>query len=350
LRLDDPAIVAGIDAHGTRAVLSAFPAQCREAIGLGLAPPEALPRPRAVVVAGMGGSAAGGDLVAACAAERLDVPILVHRGYGLPALVGPHDLVVISSYSGETAEALSAAETALGRRCPVAVVTTGGRLGALAHRRGLPVVILPAHLIPRLALGYLFFGLVTVLKAADLAVATDSEVKEALGVLDALATDLGPERPATANEAKRLALALGTRLPVIYGGPTTGVVAYRWKTDLEENAKAFAAAGALPEMNHNEIEAWGGPSARQMHLVLLRDPEETPEVSRRFAIMEELIGGAVGGSSEVWARGTSCLARLLSLVTLGQWTSYYLAMLRGVDPWLAPTLDAFKARLAGGGR
>jgi glucose/mannose-6-phosphate isomerase len=350
LRLDDPATVAGIDAHNTRGVLSAFPAQCREAIGLALAPPGALPRPRAVIVAGMGGSAAGGDLVAACAAERLDVPILVHRGYGLPALVGPRDLVVVSSYSGETAEARSAAETALGRRCPVAAVTTGGRLGALAHRHGLPTVMLPANLVPRLALGYLFFGVLTVLKAADLAVAKDSEVNEALTELDALATDLGPGRPTTANAAKRLALALGTRLPVIYGGPTTGVVAYRWKTDLEENAKAFAAAGTLPEMNHNEIEAWAGPSARQRHLVLLRDPEETPEISRRFVLLRELIGGALGGIDEVWARGTSSVARLLSLVTFGQWTSYYLAMLRGVDPWLAPTLDAFKARLGGGGR
>jgi glucose/mannose-6-phosphate isomerase len=349
LRLDDPAALARIDAHNMRGVLAAFPAQCRDAVGLGLAPPVALRRPRAVIVAGMGGSAAGGDLLAACAAERLDIPILVHRGYGLPAVVGPHDLVVVSSYSGETTEALSAAEAALTRRCPLAAITAGGRLGALASRRGLPVVALPPGLIPRLALGHLFFGLLTVLRAADLTVVKEGEVDEALGVLNVLASELRAERPATANEAKRLALAIGPRLPVIYGGPVTGAVAYRWKTDLEENAKAFAASGALPEMNHNEIEAWAGPIARQMQLVLLRDPAETPEIARRFVLLRELIGAAAGGTSEAWARGASSLARLLSLVALGQWTSYYLAMLRGVDPWLVPTLDALKARLGDGG-
>jgi glucose/mannose-6-phosphate isomerase len=296
----------------------------------------------------MGGSAAGADLVATCAADRLDVPILVHRGYGLPAVAGPRDLVVVSSYSGETAEALSAAETALARRCPVATITTGGQLGALTDRRRLPTVTLPSHLAPRLALGYLFFGLLAVLKAADVTVTTASEVDEALGVLDAQATELGPERPAAGNAAKRLALAIGARLPVIYGGPATGAVAYRWKTDFEENAKAFAAAGTLPEMNHNELEAWGGPTARQLYLVLLRDPTEAPEIARRFALLRELIADAAGGTSEVWARGTSSVARLLSLVALGQWTSYYLAMLRGVDPWPVPRLDAFKARLGRG--
>jgi glucose/mannose-6-phosphate isomerase len=347
LKLDDPTDLAGIDAHNTGAVLSGFPAQCRQAAGLALAPAIALPRPRVVIVAGMGGSAAGADLVAACAADRLDVPILVHRGYRLPALAGPRDLVVVSSYSGQTAEALSAAEAALARRCTVAAITAGGQLGALADRRGLPTVTLPSQLVPRLALGYLFFGLLTVLKAADVTVAMASEVDEALAVLDAQATELGPAQPAAGNAAKRLALAIGSRLPVIYGGPATGSAAYRWKTDFEENAKAFAAAGTLPEMNHNELEAWGELTARQMYLVLLRDPAEAPEIARRFTLLRELIGDATG-TSEVWARGTGSVARLLSLVALGQWTSYYLAMLRGVDPWPVPRLDAFKARLGRG--
>src|SRR2546425_7460105 len=346
--LDDPAAVARGDAHRTREVLAAFPAQCREAVGLRPEPGGPFVRPRAVIVAGMGGSAAGADLLAACAAERLDVPVLVQRGYGLPALVGQRDLVIVVSYSGDTAETLSAAEAALERGSSLVAVTAGGRLGALAAQRNLPRVALPTGLMPRMALGYLFFPLLAILKSADLTVVKDSEVDEALVALDAQAGALGPGRPAAENEAKRLALALGSRLPVIYGGPLTGAVAYRWKTDLAENAKTFAAAGTLPEMNHNEIEAWGSPFARQMQLVLLRDHEETPEIARRFALLRELIGAAAGGISEVWARGTGCAARLLSLITLGQWTSFYLAILRGVDPWPVPTLDALKTRLRGG--
>ncbi len=348
--LDDPAARSRVDVHGTAAVLAAFPAQCREAARLGPRPETVLAAPRTVVVAGMGGSASSGDLLAACAADRLDVPIVVHRGYGLPALAGERDLIVASSYSGETAEVLSAAEAALMRGATLVVVTAGGRLGALATARGVPRVALPGGLMPRMALGYLFFPLLAVLRAADRAVVKGNEVDEALAVLESLAGELGPERPAAENEAKRLALAIGDRLPVVYGGPTTGLVAYRWKTDVEENAKTFAAAGALPEMNHNEIEAWAGPPARARHLVLLRDRDEHDEITRRFALLHELIGSAAGGTSEVWPRGGGLLARLLSLVYLGQWTSYYLALLRGVDPWTIPTLETLKARMRAAAR
>jgi glucose/mannose-6-phosphate isomerase len=345
MNLDDQAAIARVDAHGTREVLAGFAAQCREAARLSFTGGELSGPPRAVIVAGMGGSAASGDLLSACAGDRLAVPVIVHRGYGLPALAGDRDLVVASSYSGETAEVLSAAEAAVTRGVPLVAITSGGRLGTFARERGVPRVLLPAGLQPRMALGYLFFPLLAILRAADLEVVKSSETEEALAVLDVQAAALAPARPVADNEAKTLALAIGDRLPVVYGGPTTGLVAYRWKTDLEENAKTFAAAGALPEMNHNEIEAWAGPVARGRHLVLLRDRDELPEIADRFALLRELIGGTAGGLTEIWARGGGLPARLLSLVYLGQWTSYYLALLRGVDPWTVPTLDALKARM-----
>lgn len=344
MTLDNTAALARIDSHNTRAVLQDFPKQCRSAATLPLVTSRPLARPRAVIVAGMGGSAAGGDVLSACAAERVDVPVLVHRGYGLPALVGPDDLVVVISYSGETVETLSAAATALERRCAVVAITAGGRLGALARRHELPSVTLPGGLMPRMAFGYLFFPLLAVLRAADLTVAKDAEIEEALTGLDALTAECAPASPVDANEAKRLALALPDRLPVIYGGPATGAAAYRWKTDLEENAKTFAVAGAVPEMNHNEIEVWGNRVVQPLHVVLLRDAQEPADIARRFTLLRELIA-AQAGLSEAWARGTSSLARQLSLIALGQWTSFYLAMLRGVDPWAVPTLEAFKARL-----
>ena len=158
--------------------------------------------------------------------------------------------------------------------------------------------------------------------------------------------DLGPERPTDKNEAKRLALAIGTRLPAIYGGPLTGAVAYRWKTDLEENAKVLAIAGAVPEMNHNEIEVWSGPGAASRHAVVLREGGELPEIARRFALLREMLEPHAGGVSEVWAQGRGRLARLLSLAALGQWVSYYVAMLQGTDPWPVPMLTEVKRRLA----
>jgi glucose/mannose-6-phosphate isomerase len=346
MMLDDPRAIERVDRHDTRRVLTEFPAHCRRAQALQPMPLPAAVRPRLVVVAGMGGSAAGGDLVAACASDTLDVPLLVHRGYGLPAAAGPESLVVALSYSGDTAEVLSAVEVALRRGIPVVAVTAGGALGALAQTHGFPRVTLPAGLMPRMALGYLAFPLLTVLAACGVPAASATDIEDALSVVQDQGEDLGPERPSEKNEAKRLALAIGTRLPVIYGGPLTGAVAYRWKTDLEENAKVLAIAGAVPEMNHNEIEVWGGPGAAGHHAVLLREDAEAVEIAGRFTLLREMLGPHAGGLSEVWARGRGRLARLLSLAALGQWVSYYVAMLQGTDPWPVPMLTEVKRRLA----
>jgi glucose/mannose-6-phosphate isomerase len=343
--LDDLTALARIDRHDTRRVLAEFPVQCRRAVALAASPPIALARPRTVVMAGMGGSAAGADLLAACAAESVGVPILVHRGYGLPAAATPDAVVVASSYSGDTEEVVSAVETALARGVPVVAITSGGRLASLAAQHGLPRVSLPGGLMPRMALGYLVFPALNALAACGVPVATPAEVAEALDVVTGQATDLGVETAADKNEAKRLALALGPRLPAVYGGPLTGAVAYRWKTDLEENAKRLALAGAVPEMNHNEIEVWGDAGARELHAVLLREEGEPPAIGRRFALMRELLAPRAGGVSEAWARGRGRLARLLSLVYLGQWMSYYAALLRETDPWPVPVLTEVKRRL-----
>lgn len=344
-RLDDLAALKGGDPHGAGHVLAEFPGQCREAARLRPAPALAADPPSIVVVAGMGGSAAGGDLLATCAAERLAVPVVVHRGYDLPPTASGRALVIASSYSGDTVEVLSATDLAVARGLSVVTITSGGALGARAAQRGLPSVTLPGGLMPRMALGYLLFPGLTALSQVGLEVATPAEIGEALDVVEALAADLVPERPCAENEAKQLALAIGERLPAIYGGPVTGAVAYRWSTDIEENAKGFALAGAVPEMNHNAIEAWRAPHAGGCQLVFLRDREESPAIARRFALLREMVGDAAGGVSECWARGRGRLARLVSLAYVGQWTSYYLAILRGQDPWTVPLLDELKRRM-----
>jgi len=345
MNLDDLEALARIDPHDARRALAEFPVQCRRARTLRAAPPLGIGTPRIVVLAGMGGSAVGGDLLAACAADAVDVPILVHRGFGLPALAGPDALVIACSYSGDTAEVLSAFDAAVARRVPVVAVTAGGALAQRAAAAGRPRVTLPGGLMPRMALGYLLLPAVALLAGCGVTVATAAEVDEAVAAVEALAPELVPGRPSGDNEAKRLALSIGDRLPVIYGGPTTGAVAYRWKTDVEENAKTFALAGTLPEMNHNEIEAWQGPDAKGMHAVLLRDATEPPEIAQRFHVLRDMIAPAAGGLSEARGRGAGRLARLLTLAYLGQWTSYYLAVLRERDPWSVPLLDELKRRV-----
>jgi glucose/mannose-6-phosphate isomerase len=347
VNLDDLRALARVDPHDARGALAGFPDQCRRARTLVASPPLATRRPHVIVVAGMGGSAAGGDLLAACAAETVDVPILVHRGYGLPPVAGPEALVIASSYSGETAEVLSAFEVAIARDVPIVALTSGGALARRAAEVGRPRVALPGGLMPRMALGYLFLPALALLAGAGVTVASAGDVDEALAAVEQLAVELAPERPVADNEAKRLALAIGDRLAVIYGGPATGAVAYRWKTDIEENAKTLAVAGALPEMNHNEIEAWQPGNGKDRHAVLLRDAGDAPEIVRRFDVVRDLIAPNAGGVSEARGRGAGLLARLLTLIYLGQWTSYYLAILRQRDPWSVPILDEVKRRMRG---
>jgi glucose/mannose-6-phosphate isomerase len=345
--LDDRAALERLDPHDARGALVAFPRQCRAATELRAEPAVSVKRPRLVVVAGMGGSAAGGDLLATCATDRLEVPLIVHRGYGLPVAATDESLVIACSYSGDTVEVLSAVDAAAARGTAIVAVTAGGALAARAQAAGWPLVRLPGGLMPRMALGYLFLPCLELLRGAGLELASAGEVAEALAVVEALGRELEPARAVAGNEAKLIALAVHGRLPAIYGGPLTGAAAYRWKTDVEENAKTFALSGVLPEMNHNEIEAWHGPDAQRMQLVLLRDTDEPPEIARRFTLLREIAGLAAGGVSEIRARGVGRIARLLSLVYLGQWTSYYLAILRGVDPWDVPRLDELKRRMRG---
>lgn len=347
--LDSPKAISRLDSHGMRKALSEFPSQCRDARRLASVPVLSPAKIQQVVVSGMGGSAAGGDLLAAISRDRLPLPVLVCREYTLPAFVGPGSLVVSVSYSGTTEETLSSFQHALGLGAVVAAVTAGGTLGELARARGLPLVTLPVGFMPRSALGYLFFPLLSIMDSVGLSPASMAERDEAIELLARMADQLGPERQTGDNAAKELALALSRgRIPVVYGGELTATAAYRWNSALEENAKLPALHGALPEMDHNEIVGWGAGEARRLHAIFLRDREERPAMARRFTETKKLIGSSAGGVVDVWSRGEGRLGRLLSLIYLGDWVSYYLALLRGVDPWPVPVIGRLKRQLAKG--
>jgi glucose/mannose-6-phosphate isomerase len=348
--LDDPATYPAIDPRGFRELLRGFAGQLSEASGLadGVVVGRGGPwTPRAVVLLGMGGSAVAGDFLQALCETRAPFPVVVVRGYTVPAWVGPDSLVIASSYSGQTEETLSAFDAARARGARLVAVTSGGRLGDAARRDGHPWIRVPGGFPPRAALAFLLMPLVVLLEGAGAHLGGESEREEAVSVLKGVGSDLAPEVPATENPAKALAAALADRVPVVYGTDATGPVAYRWRTQFEENAKVLALSGVLPEMNHNAIEAWGGGVGRQWAAVFLRDRGEHPRVARRVALTRDVIG-ARAPVHEAWSRGDGRLARLLSLALTGDWVSYYLAVLRGVDAWAVETLEGFKRRMAEG--
>jgi glucose/mannose-6-phosphate isomerase len=343
--LDDPHRYAAVDPRKFGELIRGFAGQVADAVRLAdhvRVPGE---RPRAVCLLGMGGSAVAGDLLGALVRPLAPFPVHVVRGYTVPAWVGPDTVVVASSYSGHTEETLAAFEAARARTARLLVVSSGGELGAWAEREGVPWLRVPAGFPPRAALAFLLLPLVVLLERLGGGVGLPAEREEAVAVLTALGAALAPEVPTAENPAKALALRLAGRVPAIYGSELTGPVAYRWRTQLEENAKVLAVSGALPEMNHNAIEAWGAGPGSAWTVVLLRDPGEHPRVVRRLALTREIVG-AHAPVHEAWAQGQGRLARLLSLVLQGDWTSYYVAIARGVDPWAVERLEALKRRMA----
>jgi glucose/mannose-6-phosphate isomerase len=355
-----PARVAELDASDMFGAVAGLPGQFRDGYEQARArvagaffgafpviPPAA---PDGLVVCGMGGSAIGADLVLA-ALPGLGVPATVVRGYGLPQWAGPETLVVVISFSGQTEESLACAAQARSRECAPVCVSSGGGLGAFAEGEGLPLVTIPGGGQPRAAVGLLSTALLATLEAAGLCRDHAADVAATVTQLDADNALLGPASADGQNPAKTLARLLEKKLAVVYGAGPTAPVARRWKGQVNENAKAPAFFNELPELDHNELMGWTSlPHVTQGTVALfLHDPDEDARLTRRAELTAREYE-ALGVSAElVAARGDCALARLFSLVQLGDYVSCYLALLYGVDPTPVDAIQAFKAGLAGDG-
>jgi glucose/mannose-6-phosphate isomerase len=353
-----PEGVAAVDRAGMFAEVAALPRQLREGYEtarerlagafFGTFPAIPPAEPTGVAVCGMGGSAIGADLVLACL-PRLSVPATVVRGYALPDWVGPETLVVAVSYSGETEETLACATQARSRGCAPVCVASGGRLAAYAEAEGLPRVLVPGGGQPRAAVGLLSMPLLAALEASGLCHEHATDIAAAAARLEQDNSMLGPDCGEGDNPAKTLARRLEERLVVVYGAGPTGPVARRWKGQINENAKAPAFFNELPELDHNELMGWTSvPRVTSSTVALfLHDDSGEERLAQRARLTAREYEALGVGTELVAARGPSRLARLFSLVQLGDYVSCYLALLYGVDPTPVDAIQAFKASLAG---
>jgi glucose/mannose-6-phosphate isomerase len=347
--LDDPATLRRIDPEDMLGKVAEMPRQLAQArhVAAAFEPSERLRDVDAVIVLAMGGSAIGAELVAAAAGDRLRVPLLVHRDYGLPAGAGPRTLIVASSHSGETAETLSGYDEARRRDLPIVVVTTGGRLAADAGASGVPTLRYRPGGQPRAAIGF-GTGLVHELLAKLDLVAGPDPIGPVVASLEATLERLGPSVETDANPAKQLAWAMFGRIPLVYGHGLMAAVAHRWKTQLNENAKAWASWEPMPEANHNAIEGSLNPRelSDALYVLEVRDPDEPTAIAERYRVVEELLGERATNRSTVWAEGPSPLAKVLGAVAHGDLVSVYLAILYQTDPTPVTLLAMLKERLA----
>jgi glucose/mannose-6-phosphate isomerase len=351
--LDDLGALRAGDPGGMLDIVASLPAHARVGYAAGRAVTDlpSVDDVSAVTFCGMGGSAVAGDVLRALYRRRLGVPFDVHRSPVLPAYCGPHTLVIASSYSGSTAETLACFREAVARGCRVIALSSGGPLAAEAREGGYAVVPAPPGFMPRAALGHLAFGAIGALEAVGLLPNAAPDVDETVSELTEIAGRLGPEVPRATNDAKELAWQLGDRVPVIWGAEgIASVAAARWKTQFNENAKVPAWTSSLPELDHNEVVGWTRPAGDAHMVIALRDEDEHPDVAARFPLSLEIARAAGCVTAEEWAAGRSALARLCSLILMGDFTTTYAALARGIDPTPIGAIDRLKAALAESGR
>jgi len=337
------------DRANMRKLLVDFPLQFQHARQIGASLNFEIDRTaiKNLLFAGMGGSAIGGDLIGSCLSDQLPVPAMVIRNYVLPAFVDRHSLVIVSSYSGNTEEALSCSEVARSRKATIVAIASGGKLAAWAQAHGVPLISIPGGAPPRTALGYLTVPLLVWLANAGLVRLAEHDFEQTQQLLERNNRRYASD--ADDNPALKLANQLRNKFPIIYcSADLLWPVAWRWKGQFSENSKVLAFCNVFPELNHNETVGWQQlpERLRDFQIIYLRDRDDHPRNQKRMEITRGILERVCAPIIELYAEGESRLARLFSLVQLGDWVSYYLAVLSGIDPTPIEKIQHLKDQLS----
>jgi glucose/mannose-6-phosphate isomerase len=320
-----------------------------------------------IVILGMGGSGIAGD-IAKILLRNYPISIEICKNPIPPALLNDRSLVVAITYSGRTYETLKALDAAKSVGARIIVISSSGELQHLCHERGMSFIQIPPNNIPRASLGYMLVPLLTIFQQVGALPSGDLDLLEAISIVNKIKSECGPHVLARANPARLLAHTLVGTYPVIYGeSDFTDIVARRWKQQLNENSKVHCYCESFPELLHNEIESWYADNngvgsdiiissanvvssqdmsskSHQPNLILLRDlkHEQQIDIAEKVDATKELVSATGAKVMELWSKGKSELARLLSLVYIGDLVSVYLAIYKGVDASSIPNIDHLK--------
>jgi glucose/mannose-6-phosphate isomerase len=342
--LDDQAFISRLDHSHALGIIGGQPSQLGQHFqipdvdGHGIAN---------IIVAGMGGSALGGLFLGRWLKDQLPVPLEVDRGYDLPGYAGPDTLVIVSSYSGNTEEDLSQLDQAIKAQCRVVIMTAGGELAKRAAADKLPIIMIPTGLQPRLAVLYEIKALASLFDQLGLTSDAAEQLTAAGQWLVPHLAGWVAEVPVRDNQAKRLAQELLGCGVVVYAGPTLGMQAFKWKIDINENAKQVAFCYELSEFNHNEFLGWKNPRDKLLKVVQLHSSLDGERIARRWEISNRLLSGQMPRPIIVEAVGETQLQQMLWTQLLGDYVSVYLAFLNGQDPTPVDLIEKLKKELKG---
>jgi len=318
-----------LDKENMLEAINNFPRQCKEALSLsqGLSVQGDI---KNIVVTGMGGSAVGGDLLKLYL-DECKIPVYVNRDYKVPNFVNENSLVFVTSYSGNTEETIAAYNDAYSKKAKIIAITSGGRLAEECDK----VIKIPSGMQPRAALAFLFFPMLGILHNTHITRVKNDELNEMLDILNNTKKfdDLGQE----------LSKKLRTKIPIIYASEKLRSIAFRWKTQINENAKMPAFYNIFSEMNHNEIASYQGMD-RKFTSILIRDEHDHERIKKRMDICKKIMEERVD-VEEVYTQGKGLLARMFSTIYLGDYVSYYMAMWNRVDPSPVTIIEDMKKKL-----
>jgi len=349
--LDDLEKIEAIDKERMRDFLLEFPLHCKRARRLAeeySIPKELSKKKEKIIICGLGGSAIGGEILKTLLYHQEDVAVFINRNYSLPELAGRNTLIFAVSYSGNTEETLAAYKEARKRGCPIFCISSGGELRRRSEEDGVPCLAIPSGMPPRCALGYLFIPMLRVLERANWLRPYDYE--ELFQILTDLRDRLSPSVPTRENLAKEAAMDLYGKIPLIWGVEgRTDVVAHRLKTQFNENSKILAFWDVFPELNHNEIVGWGGEGKidlKNFYPIFIREEGEEEKIRKRIKVTQSLLEKVGIKGKEIWTEGKDLLPKILSSIYTGDWISFYLALIQGIDPSPVGPIDLLKRKLS----
>ncbi len=298
-----------------------------------------------IVVTGLGGSAISADLMLNFLQDEVKIPFIVNRNYTLPTFVNENTLLIVSSYSGNTEETISVFHQALESNCTIVCISTGGKIGKMAADKNIPVVHVNPGYQPRYALGLSFFSLLKIFQELSLIPTQDAVVKKIIS----LWKNKGVEYSKEENLAYEYAKQLVGFIPIIYSAAdSTSAVGYRYKCQFNENSKLHAFSNFIPEMNHNEIIGWESFNEKQFQAKVINiiDRNYHTQIKKRFEITSELAAKNGAEIINLQSDEEDFKVRLMDLIYLGDWITYYTAVLRGFDPTEIENINILKERLA----
>ena len=301
-----------------------------------------------IVVAGMGGSAIGGDIARLLLHDELKIPMYISRNYKLPNWVDNSTLVICSSYSGNTEEILSCFKDAQEKNAKIIAISTGGILTKQVNELGFDIITIPKGLQPRAALALSFVPMIYLFKSLQLITSKIIEdLTKTTSMIDMKREIYNKEK--SENPAYFLAENIYQSLPIIYGeNESTAILAVRWKGQLSENAKMLAYHNELPEMNHNEIVGWENNSnlINKISIIWLKDKDDHPRTTIRQASTKKIINNLAARHEIVSVEGTTKVDRYLNMIHMGDWLSFWCAILHGSDPTPVYKIDKLKEILS----